>query len=45
MDRHEHFETLCVLAVTGQSAGRELLELTEHCENLLFLSPLYCRSG
>ena len=32
MDRHEHFETLCVLAVTGQIAGRELLELTEHCE-------------
>ena len=32
MDMHEHFETLCGLAVTGQIAGRELLELTEHCE-------------
>lgn len=33
MLNHEHFETLCVLAVTGQLAGGELLELTEHCES------------
>ena len=35
MDMHEHFETLCVLAVTGQIAGGELIELTDHCETCL----------
>ncbi len=33
MPDHEHFETFCALVVTGQLAGGELLEFTEHCES------------